>query len=35
MGMLLSLPLFIAGIGIIAFALQRKPSTDSAGKAGT
>jgi phosphatidylglycerol:prolipoprotein diacylglycerol transferase len=35
MGMLLSLPLFIAGIGIIAFALQRKPSIDSAGKAGT
>jgi phosphatidylglycerol:prolipoprotein diacylglycerol transferase len=34
-GMLLSLPLFIAGIGIIAFALQRKPSIDSAGKAGT
>jgi len=35
MGMLLSVPLFIAGVGIIAFALQRKPSIDSAGKAGT
>jgi phosphatidylglycerol:prolipoprotein diacylglycerol transferase len=35
MGMLLSLPLFIAGIGIIAFALQRTPSIDSAGNAGT
>jgi phosphatidylglycerol:prolipoprotein diacylglycerol transferase len=35
MGMLLSLPLFIAGVGIIAFALQRKPGINSAGNAGT
>jgi phosphatidylglycerol:prolipoprotein diacylglycerol transferase len=28
MGMLLSVPLFVAGVGIVAFALQRKPSID-------
>jgi phosphatidylglycerol:prolipoprotein diacylglycerol transferase len=31
MGMLLSAPLFVAGVGIVAFALQRRPSIDRAG----
>jgi phosphatidylglycerol:prolipoprotein diacylglycerol transferase len=35
MGMLLSVPLFVAGVGIIAFALQRKPNIDRAGEAGS
>jgi len=33
MGMLLSVPLLVAGVGIVAFALQRKPHIDPAGKA--